>query len=483
MVDVRNINFETLKEKDLSHLSFNDLFDNTMVMSGTPKESQRMLKRKYPDMVGDCSPARAMAGNLICKPVLNLIKIHNKSEVYNGIRSMIRRERELMSNTNEKFQIRSLICCSSIEEAQDINSQILRDGLYHSIVLHTEKEVELEDGSKGKLVAQVDGVRVPLSSNKDDEKDIFDYLDEIDNNSCKSLDDGKPILVIQVDMISEGVNSVKSFNSVLIMSSGDIKQMQQIGRVLRDFILVKDGVEYNKIEHGHASVYCTYKEKEDLRDIFMGLTDNRLNTCFTWGSHCEVRTGSAPKADPNAVAKYIPIKWEPIEGMKDIAEIYNCRLEAMIRGHYHSVLNTTTVYNTLFKNIDTVKAILNTKIKLKKRGVSKGHKGTGKGTENGIPTPKDVYAEEKGAKNTQNATPSEEVIIEDDEASGNILIGLILTHMSDLINRGGKRTYNRPLFDNDHDFYKNVLKEMGFPSECVEDIDKFLYENNYYEVL
>lgn len=76
-------------------------------------------------------------------------------------------------------------------------------------------------------------------------------------------------IVLQVDMISEGIN-VKSFNSVIVTTSVIRKAMQQFGRVFRNYDI--DG--FSKRINGHASVYVVQKEVKDFMKFFNELKTN-----------------------------------------------------------------------------------------------------------------------------------------------------------------------------------------------------------------
>lgn len=269
-------------------------FAGVIVASGTPSSTQKSIgKYKGVDHVMRCTPRRAIEDNIICKPCLNLIceDAINQNQLVNVVISVVEREKILCST--EPFKVKSLVCACSIDQANQAAKELRnREPNWHVVVLHSSKKVGDDTGAIKEYKSSIDG-----SSKTSNE--VFDYLDKIDEDLVYT-EDAEPIIVFQVDMISEGVN-IKSFNSVIISSNSDTKQMQQTGRVLRD---CKTKDNKRKVDYGHASIYAYYNNKENLYNMIMALAEQGLE--WDWGEKCDIK-GTSPNT--NDLAEESVIKW------------------------------------------------------------------------------------------------------------------------------------------------------------------------------
>lgn len=304
-------------------------FAGVIVASGTPSSTQKSIgKYKGVDHVMRCTPRRAIEDNIICKPCLNLIceDAINQNQLVNVVISVVEREKILCST--EPFKVKSLVCACSIDQANQAAKELRnREPNWHVAVLHSSKKVGDDTGAIKEYKSSIDG-----SSKTSNE--VFDYLDKIDEDLVYT-EDAEPIIVFQVDMISEGVN-IKSFNSVIISSNSDTKQMQQTGRVLRD---CKTKDNKRKVDYGHASIYAYYNNKENLYNMIMALAEQGLE--WDWGEKCDIK-GTSPNT--NDLAEESVIKWASLstieieeltrykdEGIKNNSANNN-HLEVALRG-------------------------------------------------------------------------------------------------------------------------------------------------------
>ena len=134
------------------------------------------------------------------------------------------------------------------------------------------------------------------------------------------FEDDLPILIFQVDTISEGIN-LKSCSSTILTTDSEQKATQQIGRVVRKYDYDVNG---KKIEKKVANVYMFKENNEDIFDLVKklhkyGLTDK----CFTWGKKVDIKTGSGGEVSDD------PVKLEKFDWMK-IDETNNPTIQKIV---------------------------------------------------------------------------------------------------------------------------------------------------------
>ena len=291
-------------------------FETSIFMSGTPNDYQIKLAKDNHSI--DLSIKDALNAGYICKPTLNLVR--SKDEVFDvrffrdAIVAIKNYEKGLYEN-NEYMQPRILVCADGIDTIQNIKNELSDD--CHIIVLHSVKETNINNEVET-FEPEIDGIK----KNKDEVMEILDAIDSGSEKALELLSDKKPIIVLQVDMISEGVN-IKSFSSVFITSHSETKQMQQIGRVLRHFT-VKDengNILFDKNTSGLANIYCPISNKDEIGELLDNLEQAGLSdSCFNWGKIVNVTHSSANSEDSENPAK--PEIWKSIEEEFDIEELY-----------------------------------------------------------------------------------------------------------------------------------------------------------------
>lgn len=294
-------------------------FETSLFMSGTPNEYQIKLAKDNHSIELSIKDAISVTPRpYICKPTLNLV--HSKDEVFDvrlirdAIIAIKNHEKDLYEN-NEYIQPRILICLNEIDTIQNIKDELGDD--CHIISLHSVKETNINN--------EVETFEPEINGIKKNKTEVMEMLDAIDSGSEKAselLSDKKSIIVLQVDMISEGVN-IKSFNSVFITSHTQTKQMQQIGRVLRHFE-VKDENEnilFDKNSSGLANIYCPISNEAEIGELLYNLEQAGLSEgCFEWGKIVNVTHSSANSESSDNPAK--PETWRSIRSEFNIDELY-----------------------------------------------------------------------------------------------------------------------------------------------------------------
>jgi len=279
---------------------FKNYFYTTVLMSGTPAEYQRDIHKNWPSV--SYSIKDALNDNIICKPTLNVIRGYGDDDSYllSAVESALVNE-----NHTAPFSTRLLVCARGINPIHSVCDNLKN---CHVIVLHSDKTVDDENVIKS-LTSKIDGVE----KNVNETMDVIESLDTGNNY----FNDTLPIVVFQVDMISEGIN-IKSFNSVLITSYSEIKQMQQIGRILREWKIAGK----SKKTDDNVNIYATCENDDDLADLLINLEQHELtHDVFKWGKLTDVYNGSAPDAD--GIARFS--KWQQIQEVLDIEKIYSMR--------------------------------------------------------------------------------------------------------------------------------------------------------------
>ena len=282
-----------------SRCCLQDLFQLSIMMSGTPSDFQKQITNITP-YVCSVDMYTAIREGMIIRPVL--YKIHGTRKDWPAaIKSAYEHELKLNKN-NPNAQIKGLICVSSIDEIHSIKKE-LNDckSEFHIIVIHTTKSEMTDTGETSVLQAMVDDVELQTS-------DVRNAIDSIDSNY---FGDNKPVLVFQVDMIGEGIN-VKSFNWVITSSKTSRKSMQQIGRVLRHF---KDNsTRYVKT---YAHIYTFSENNDDMRRLLNDLGEYSLvEDCFDWGETLDIAHGSGVENDENKLPKAMNEKWNKFTSLE-----------------------------------------------------------------------------------------------------------------------------------------------------------------------
>ena len=273
---------------------FAQYFETSIFMSGTPSDYMKCIATRY-----SFSCHLAVQEGKIFKPTLNLIidpKLYAKGNFSNdedlekvsekkfasAIVKMIEKEKE---NNKDSYGVRSLICIPPRgTETSGRNTIVntvesLKKENYNIITLLSEGPAISKDGTEVNLdccYKLADDTEITHSN----EAFIMTMLENIDGSENVQMEDleedeiapvsvlkkmkenKQPIVVFQIDKISEGVN-ICSFNSVLITSKRASKQLQQSARAFRKYPNKKS-----------ANVYCLADNVIDLKELVTNLFEN-----------------------------------------------------------------------------------------------------------------------------------------------------------------------------------------------------------------
>lgn len=275
---------------------FAQYFETSIFMSGTPSDYMKDIATRY-----SFSCHLAVQEKKIFKPTLNLIvdpKLYVKGNFSNdedfekvsekrfasAIVKMLEREKE---NNKDNYGVRSLICIpprgtetsgrntivNTVESLKKENCNIItllsegpaisKDGTEVNLdcCYKLANSTEIKHGEKDgvneafimTMLENIDGIEnVQVEDLEDDEIAPVSVLKKMYENK-------QPIVVFQIDKISEGVN-ICSFNSVLITSKRASKQLQQSARAFRKYPNKKS-----------ANVYCLADSVIGLKELVTNL--------------------------------------------------------------------------------------------------------------------------------------------------------------------------------------------------------------------
>lgn len=283
---------------------FAQYFETSIFMSGTPSDYMKDIATRY-----SFSCHCAVQEGKIFKPTLYLIvdpKLYAKGNFSNDedlenvsekrlasvIVKMVENEKE---NTKDSYGVRSLICIPPRgTETSGRNTIVntvesLKKKNYNIITLLSEGPAISKDGTEVNLdcsykladsteiihcnesfimtmLENIDGIEnVQMDDLEDDETEAVSVLKKMHENK-------QPIVVFQIDKISEGVN-ICSFNSVLITSKRASKQLQQSARAFRKYPNKKS-----------ANVYCLADSVIGLKELVTNLFENSFEPGdVNWG--------------------------------------------------------------------------------------------------------------------------------------------------------------------------------------------------------
>ena len=288
---------------------FAQYFETSIFMSGTPSDYMKDIATRY-----SFSCHLAVKEGKIFKPILNLIvdpklyakgnfssdedfeKVSEKSYA-SAIVKMVEREKE---NTKDSYGVRSLICIPprGVETSGRntiVNTvESLKKENYNIITLLSEGPAISKDGTEVNLdccykLADSTEIKHGEKAGVDESfiMTMLENIDGIENVQMEDLEDDEiapvsvlkkmyenkqPIVVFQIDKISEGVN-ICSFNSVLITSKRASKQLQQSARAFRKYPNKKK-----------ANVYCLADNVNGLRELTTNLFENGFESGdVDWG--------------------------------------------------------------------------------------------------------------------------------------------------------------------------------------------------------
>lgn len=311
--------------------SLADFFQTSIFMTGTPAEFQKVITEE--SFHCDCPIYEAVEKGYVTRPKLNLIKCYDYQ--YNSaILAVYKNELEISKTSKVKWPIHIIANCSSIDEVNSLYTKCWNDFAekenIHLISVHSKKTIENK-----KTLVETD-IIPRLDDETDLNKIIKKYRKEIDKWISKNTDNkeptcmmdilelidagvilkGKPVVLFQVDMISEGIN-LCSFNAGIIKSKADVKSTQQIGRIIRDYTITDKNGEHHKKIDGHANIYSIIENENDICNLLERLEQFELtDDSFDWGRKVDVSNGSTADPDEDKVPTISDFFWDKITNVE-----------------------------------------------------------------------------------------------------------------------------------------------------------------------
>lgn len=307
--------------------SLADFFQTSIFMTGTPAEFQKVITEE--SFHCDCPIYEAVEKGYVTRPTLNLIKCY-EHQYNSAVLAVYKNELEIYKTSKVKWPIHIIANCSSIDEVDSLYTNCWNNFAkvenIHLISVHSKKSIENK-----KTLVETD--IVPRLDNETDLNKIIEkYRKEIDKWISKDEDNkeptcmmdilelidagvilkGEPVVLFQVDMISEGIN-LCSFNAGIIKSKADVKSTQQIGRIIRDYTITDKNGEHHKKIDGHANIYSIIENENDICNLLERLEQFELTAdSFDWGRKVDVSNGGTADPDPDAVPTLSDFVWDDI---------------------------------------------------------------------------------------------------------------------------------------------------------------------------
>lgn len=311
--------------------SLADFFQTSIFMTGTPAEFQKVITEE--SFHCDCPIYEAVEKGYVTRPTLNLIKCY-EHQYNSAVLAVYKNELEIYKTSKVKWPIHIIANCSSIDEVDSLYincwNNFAKVENIHLISVHSKKSIENK-----KTLVETD--IVPRLDNETDLNKIIEkYRKEIDNWISKDEDNkeptcmmdilelidagvilkGEPVVLFQVDMISEGIN-LCSFNAGIIKSKADVKSTQQIGRIIRDYTITDKNGEHHKKIDGHANIYSIIENENDICNLLERLEQFELTAdSFDWGRKVDVSNGGAADPDKDKVPTLSDFVWDEITNVE-----------------------------------------------------------------------------------------------------------------------------------------------------------------------
>ena len=307
--------------------SLADFFQTSIFMTGTPAEFQKVITEE--SFHCDCPIYEAIEKGYVTRPTLNLIKCY-EHQYNSAVLAVYKNELEIYKTSKVKWPIHIIANCSSIDEVDSLYTNCWNNFAkvenIHLISVHSKKSIENK-----KTLDETD--IVPRLDNETDLNKIIEkYRKEIDKWFSKDEDNkeptcmmdilelidagvilkGEPVVLFQVDMISEGIN-LCSFNAGIIKSKADVKSTQQIGRIIRDYTITDKNGEHHKKIDGHANIYSIIENENDICNLLERLEQFELTAdSFDWGRKVDVSNGGVTDPVEDKVPTLSDFVWDEI---------------------------------------------------------------------------------------------------------------------------------------------------------------------------
>lgn len=330
-----------------------DFFQFIMPMTATPAAYQVAIMEhlKYKANTIVCSFKESLDNGWILKPSVYAIC----SNFYNDNKKFYTGLAVIIENTINEFknkynqQLRMIINCTSIEQIHEICSgKFFQENMgktFNVCKLHSRKKVEDKNGDEMELMCGINNIIVNANIAKaffaecDKRENTINHLENdmfsIDENN--KIDMSLPMIIFQVDMISEGLN-LNSVNATVITTTEHRKAMQQIGRVVR--------LSANKI---HPRIFLFQENLGIIAKLIRDLSIQYSLTaeCFDWIYYDVTNNGISGK---DGIGKYIPD-----ETLADfIADTKSIKLEELTNAIFNEYETNQDELDLQYKKINVI---------------------------------------------------------------------------------------------------------------------------------
>lgn len=460
--------------------NFNSYFTMTIVGSGTARESQVNIGKAFTRC--GISVSESIKAYINCKPTLNLICANSEDQLPSAVKSMIEREQRIYRyDKKEAFRTKALICLSGIEKIGSVVDELTEyytdeSGRMkiHLVSIHSKKTVVDTDGNAISYECEIDGKTIKKDDifGKDDNEGV---LSKIENNTYEPFNnDDYPIVVFQIDMLGEGMN-INSFNSLLVTTYSGPKQIQQMGRILRN-AKDKNGNDKKNPDYGHASVYCTYDNEASMARLFDNLSQCGMeDDSFCWGDKIDVRDSAAP-SESDELAEAPTFKWEKISD-KDIKEIHDFNISNTFNRHPSiNGFELDDLYTLISSDKDVANRVAELLGKKPKSNKPRKPKKSPPPSSNG----ESSSPNGRGSKEGKEKIPSRDKQAE----IAKRLLYKVFKRLDEKIGSGRDTNgtmHLRRLFDSEEKFRKHILMNITDNAKLTEFLDSYLLRRDMYK--
>lgn len=314
---------------------FANHFHSVTLMTGTPADYQTEVVKAYnlnqgvgvhtvvnndTTLMSISYPLyESVAAQYVVKPTLYLAEACQENipaviaKVFRNEQSLCTKESEILTGKVSGKSIPRIVVNMTDRESCDSAAKYLEPILPESRIItiftpDSKGQGPIDkDGYNTTLIPSVSGyseedLKALLKTHKVEK--VIDLLEKIDEGE---LFPNESIILFQVDMLSEGVN-LKTFTATIIQSKSSRKQMQQIGRPIRNCTY---GTGFDKIHYGHASVYAIKENDQDVVELLTNLTMFGLNDdCFNWAPRKLKKLGAPTTDDSESLLLKNEVEWE-----------------------------------------------------------------------------------------------------------------------------------------------------------------------------
>lgn len=285
-----------------SKTTLHDCFKLVICASGTPSKLQREIAEAFPKFAVEHPMWEAVKDGEVIKPKLHLIKAASRNNLPAAIKAVLKKAKRKVLIT--KMPLHIMINCHGIDEINSIiNLDFFKENVgkrFHIMTIFTDKKYENEDGLPKVLKSTIDGQTVK----KDTVRDVLSKIDKCEPNDY--INDDLPILLFQVDCISEGIN-LKSFSFIIITTMEERRAHQQGARGMRHY-------NFKGVEKEDVDIFLFYENEAKISTMFSNLTKFGLTAdCFEWSDSIDLSQSSSEEEKVKKLHRLAKYEWEEID--------------------------------------------------------------------------------------------------------------------------------------------------------------------------